>query len=273
MPDSQLSPTPPTMDPDFKFPIPYFPIPNVETLRFLMERERAAADLVNETVKGFLEPKAALCNPDGSPINRVALALNEKLTAWMKELLPQPTAAEEWAASPTFHAKDGNIGVTSWALAFMVYQEFARVIVQRSLRGFINTMDFAVISGMNALHHGRLPFDAYKQGYTAKKATPDGTPILEDPQAFWPELQRLQEALVVFLRIKGLITEEEGSVAKLTMEGVRLLDHLTSVLGCTESMSAQGPALVAPLVEATHTPESKPLAEVQSDLASTKKEN
>ena len=276
MPHDNLPPTPPSpgLDPDFRLALPFFSIPDDVTLRMLMERERAALDVVNAKVKGFMEPGMSLLGSDGKPMATTGLKLNERLTTWMKELITLPTAAEEWVTAATRNAKEGSLGVTSWALAYMVYQEFSRILLQRNLRGFINTMDFAIVSGMNALHHKRLPVDAYKQGFTAKTKAEDGTPILEAPESLHPDLYRLQEALLVFLDVKGLVSQSaKGEPFVLTMEGVHLLEHLMAVMGCTESMRSQGPAIVSSLMDKSREREDITSTAIKADLGRTSKDN
>jgi ElaB/YqjD/DUF883 family membrane-anchored ribosome-binding protein len=272
------TPMGPQGDPDFALNLPYFEITEVGILQILMQMEKAAVERVHHTVKGFQEPATQLLDHTGRPAEDVAKKLHTKITAWLHELIQNPTLAEDWIAAPTTAAKQGRLTTDSWAIAYMLYQEFARLLQMKKLTQFINSMDFVLIMGLNALHHGRDPIEAYRSSFKIQAEDPEtGQPIIGDHSRVLEEgVAQLQHVFHQFIIVKGLAEDHtmtklvEGAEPKayceLTMNGVRTLNHLMAVLGCTESMRQQGPALAQALMGELKVPESKTEAEVTADL-------
>lgn len=228
----------------FALNVPFFTITTVDTLRFLMELERRAAMTVQEHVKSFLEPGMRLTGADGKPIPEVGMRLNQKLTAYLKDVLLLPTIAEEWVETSS-DIRVGNLSGSSYQVAFMIYQEFGRLMATRA-REFVNVIDAILIQGLNALHQGLTPVEAYKATMQAKSQDEQGNTILGQGELFNQRLAIAQDVLYQFLDLKGVVTPatEPGKPPALTLEGVRLLNHLLSTLGSTESMRIQGPEIM-----------------------------
>lgn len=252
----------------FALNVPFFTIETVDTLRFLMELEQRAAKTVQERVKSFMEPGMRLTGLDGKPLPETGMKLHQKLTAYLKDVLLQPTMAEEWVEDATIRM--GNLSGSSYQVAYMIYQEFGRLLATRC-REFVNVTDAIIVQGLNALHYGHAPVEAYKTTMRAKAEDEQGNPILGQDQVFFERLLIAQDVLYQFLDLKEMTTKAaDAKVPTLTLEGVRLLNHLLSVLGSMESMRLQGPEIMKNVMAALAQGEIVTGAEMDAKLANAK---
>ena len=266
---ADLPPTPPTEPNPFALELPMFDIPNVETLRTLVQAEEHAVRVVHAKVRAFMEPGLALLGADGKPTVEAGAKLQERITAYLHELLEQPTVAEEWVAAPSSTLKQVIVTGASFQIAYMIYQEFGRLVRGR-LPEFVQILDAAMILGMTALHHGIEPVESYQRSFQAKTKDNQGIEVLGQEEAFKQRQLMLQGLLYQFLTIKGMLSPETPRT--LTEAGVRLLNHLSSVLGSTESMKQQGPALMEAVMGQLKQGETISSPEVPQGLAPTQQE-
>ena len=272
---NDLPPTPQLSEDIFRLTVPLLSIPDVSTLQFLMAVERQAMNVINLKVAEMQRPGTQLLDPTGRPIIDVAQKLHEELTAYMVELLSHQTIAEEWAQAPSLIAKQGRVTTTSFQIAILTYQELVRILAMMTPE-FANVVDAVAVVGLNALHHGVHPVEAFKRNLKVEAKTNQGKiDVLAQDSAVAQRYRVLEDALLWFLRAKKFVTETSPDVLpSLTMEGVALLKHLLAVLGSTQSIQQRGPALAQQAMEDLKQGEAKPedallaeLAEVNRQLA------
>lgn len=268
MDHSDLPQTPMAERDPFAIEMPMFELPNVDTLRTLMQAEQHAVQVVHNKVRSFMEPGMSLVGADGKPIRETGAKLNEKVTDYLHELLTQPTIAEEWVHAPSTLAKNCVVTGASFQIAYMIYQEFGRLLNMRA-KEFLQVADAVMVLGMNAIHNRRLPVEAYERSFQAKHTDPEGNPIMGQAEAFRGRLMLVQDLLFQFLVLKKMATAPAAPDQPyvLTVEGVRLLNHLLSVLGSTESMKSQGPALMQEVMGAMAQGEDLSQTEVEAAMA------
>lgn len=254
----------------FALDVPFFSITHVDTLRFLMELEQRAAKTVQERVKSFMEPGMRLTGLDGKPLPETGMKLHQKLTDYLKDVLLQPTLAEEWVEGSDIRM--GNLSGSSYQVAYMIYQEFGRLLAARA-REFVNVTDAIIIQGLNAMHYGQTPLAAYKTTMKPKAEDEQGNPILGQEKVFHDRLTIAQDVLYQFLDLKKVLVPAPAPDVPpaLTLEGVRLLNHLLSVLGSMESMRIQGPEIMNTIMAAQAQGEILTGAEMDAQLANAKK--
>ena len=266
MKNEDLPPTPMLERDPFALEIPMFEIPNVDTLKALMQAEQHAVQVVHAKVRSFMEPGMSLVGGDGKPMRETGEKLQEKVTAFLHELLEQPTIAEEWAGAPSELGKMSTVTGASFQIAYMVYQEFARLVNMRCPM-FIQVIDASMLLGMTAIHNGRLPLEAYERSFQAKTQDDAGNPILGQQEAFKQHLLSLQNCLYVFLETKNMSSAPAPDAPLvLTDTGRRLLNHLASVMGSTESMKQQGPAIMQEVLAAQAAGEQRTETQITNDL-------
>lgn len=266
MKNEDLPPTPMLERDPFALEIPMFEIPNVDTLKALMQAEQHAVQVVHAKVRSFMEPGMALVGQDGKPMAETGVQLQKKVTAYLEELLLQPTIAEEWAAAPSELGKMSTVTGASFQIAYMVYQEFGRLVNMRCPM-FMQVIDAAMLLGMTALHNGRQPVEAYERSFQAKTKDDSGIEVLGQQEAFRQHLISLQNCLYAFLETKGMsVVQAPDAPVVLADSGRRLLNHLASVMGSTESMKQQGPAIMQEVMAAMQTGETRTETQIATDL-------
>lgn len=262
---SDLPPTPMDADP-FRLVLPYLDIPDVKTLQFIMQVEAHAVQVVHQKANELNRPGVNLVDPTGRPVLEVAQQLHEELTKYLKSLLLHITIAEEWAGAPSFTSKIGAVTTTSFQIAYLTYQELARMI-QKVCPEFVSVVDAAAVIGMNALHHDRDPHEGYIRGIQAKAETAEGLPVLGQEEAFKQRLFLLETVLLRFLGAKGMLEAPAPDTRPhLTMEGVKLLQHLMASLGSTKSITDQAPALADMAMNQNQAGETLAGAQILSEL-------
>ena len=251
----------------FELTIPLFRL-NFETLKLLVSLEKHAIEAVNVHTATLMKPGTKLVGADGKPLKSVADDLQTEITRYLLELIPQPTLDEEWIAAPTAAGKTGSVYGYSMQIAYLCYQEFARVLQYRGAGNFSHIPDALLTQGLNALHHEIDPLDAYARTIKAKATDDAGNPILGQDAAMREALKPARQAFLLFLRTKGLLVDpvQEGGLPTLHLEGVRLLKHLLAVLGSTESMRSQGPAIMQEVQKASTQGETKTVSRIQQDI-------
>lgn len=261
-----LPPTPPTDTDPYALDLPMFEIPNVDTLRALMQAEQHAVQVVHHKVRGFMEPGMSLVGSDGKPMVATGEKLQEKITGWLHDLLTAPTIAEEWVGAPGDLAKQCTISGASFQIAYMVYQEFGRLVNSRAPE-FVQVVDAAMLLGMTALHNGHDPVEAYSRSFQAKTQDAEGNAILGQNEQFRQRLGLLKNLLLNFLVIKEMATVPAPDAPMLlTDKGRRLLNHLAAVLGSTESMRMQGPEIMKGVMADMKQGEDRSQTQVAADL-------
>ena len=233
--------------PDPKSPyalvLPFFRL-DFGSLDLLVTLENRAVKKVDNYTHTLMEPAMALVGPNGRPTEDAAQEMQRKVTDYLIALLPLPTLDEEWVAASTPSAKEATIIGTSFQIAYLVYQEFFR-IMKIMAPEFVQISEMIMVSGLNAMHHGLDPVGAYLQGIKAQAVDNNGQVVVGQEAAFKEHMQQARNALLRFLAAKKLFTVAAGGAPpELTLDGVRLLKHLTAALASTECMKRQGPGIM-----------------------------
>lgn len=268
MAHNDLPPTPMISEDIFRLTVPLLEIPDVHTLQFLMAVEQQAMRVINLKVAEMQKPGIQLLDPTGRPVIDVAQKLHEELTAYMVELLGHQTLAEEWAQAPTLISKQGRVTTTSFQIAILTYQELVRILAIM-VPEFANVVDAVAVTGLNALHHGVHPVEAFKRNLKVEAKTKQGNvDVLGQDAAILQRYCTLEDALLRFLRAKHFVEETAPDVLPaLTPQGVALLKHLLAVLGSTHSLQQRGPVLAQQAIQEMQAGEQKNSFAIERELA------
>lgn len=239
----------------------YFPIPDANYLRHLMKLEQMGVEAVQAKAQGLMASETVLVDVAGKPLPGVSQRLAESLNKWLGELLQYPAISESFE----LEGEVGNVCATSWSVAYMVYQEFGRILVANHLKDLVDSMDAVVTLGLHAIANDKRPLAAYKKSFKMQPKEGVVVASVEVDALRHRLLFDAEQHLCQYLHRKGLIKVSEDRELSLTGLGKRLLIHMLAVMSLAYSIQKQGPTLAEQLVGAAKE-ETKSQREIEGDI-------
>lgn len=245
----------------FRLQIPRFDVKTLNEVRTIIMIDMNAPKVANKKVLGFIEPGMKLVGIDGDMSSDVAQRLNTKCTAYLHELIDQPTLADTWALSGSETFRLGSLSMASHSIAHIVYSEFGRMVGAKH-KAFLPILDAILVVGLTALTMGADPAAAYQTVFSVEsKDAETGVTVITPKDQVTATCQMAANLFFSYMHFKNLLTDD----FKLEPKGARLLQHLQSVIGATESLRSEGvQGLVIEALEAERN-ETKTGSEILED--------